>query len=353
MSAFYRDQNTQLENRSSDAYAYARHFVAGFLNAPHADDIVFCEGTTAAINLVAQSWGRANVRAGDDIVVSGLEHHANLAPWFALAQSVNATVRVAPLLTDGAFGIDALRQTLTARTKLVAVTHASNVLGTILPIGDIVDLAHKAGANVLVDGAQSIAHMPIDVADLNVDFYACSAHKAYGPNGIGALYIKQSLMDAMPPWQLGSNATPNLALDRWTTDVGPARFEAGSANVAGAVGMCAGLRYLRDLGFDIVRRHENALADYARARLSTITGLRLLDGGALRVPIQSFVIDGRRTEDVASALEKRGVQMRAGHLSALPLMRHLGIPSALRLSLGIYNNREDVDILVDALSDSR
>ncbi|MEP6484187.1 MAG: cysteine desulfurase [Rudaea sp.] len=350
MSAFYRDRNTQLDQSSTHAYDDARRVVAEFLGAPHTDDVVFCGGATTAINLVAQTWGRENIRAADEIVVSGLEHHANLAPWFALAQSVGASVRVAPLARDGEFRIDELRDSLSSRTKLVAVTHASNVLGSILPVGDIAALAHQVGAKILVDGAQAIAHVPVSVSDLDVDFYICSAHKAYGPNGIGALYIKRSLVDAMPPWQLGWNSTPNAALDAWTIPNGPARFETASANIAGAIGMGEAFRFLRNIGLDNVSRHEQKLNRYAREKLSTVPNLRWLGADATDVPIHSFVIDGRSAEDIGAALSKRGVQIRAGHLSALPLMRHLGIDSALRVSFGLYNNREDVQWLADGLN---
>jgi cysteine desulfurase / selenocysteine lyase len=353
---FYAHENSNVHRgahalavRATDAYEGARATVADFLGAPSSDSIVFTRGTTEAINLVAQAWGRRHVGAGDEIVISHLEHHANIVPWQQLAEQVGATLKVIPVDDDGQLLLGAYQDLLTDRTRLVAVSHVSNVLGTIVPVSEVIEAAHRAGAKVLIDGAQAIAHIPVDVTALDADFYAFSGHKVFGPLGIGALYGKPELLEAMPPWQGGGNMIQDVTLERATYARPPARFEAGTGSIADAVGLGAALDYVSRIGLASIGRYEHGLLEYATREILCVPGLRLIGTAAEKASVLTFVLDGCRPEEVASALDKEGIAVRAGHHCAQPILRRYGLEAAVRPSLAMYNTAGEVDLLVAAL----
>ena len=356
LAHFYEHENSnihrgahELAARATDAYEGARDAVARFLGAPSSDDIVFVRGTTEAINLVAQSWGRANVGPGDEIVISHLEHHANIVPWQQLAAEQGARLRVIPVDGSGQILLDEYRSLLSDRTRLVAVTHVSNALGTVVPVHRIVEQAHAAGARVLIDGAQSVPHLPVDVQALDPDFYVFSGHKIFGPTGIGALYGKQDVLESMPPWEGGGNMIQDVTFERTIYQRPPTRFEAGTGNIADAVGLGAALDYLQRIGIENVARYERALLDYATPALQTVPGLRLIGTAPDKVSVLSFVLDGYQPEEVGQALNRDGIAVRAGHHCAQPILRRMGHEATVRASLSLYNTCEEVDVLVAAL----
>lgn len=327
---------------ASALYADARLRVARFIGANEPAEVVFCRGSTEAINLVAQTWGEQNIHSGDEIVVSQLEHHANLAPWHALARRQGATLRTVPVDDAGNLALAGFHDALGKRTKLVAVTHASNVLGTIAPLKEIARAAHSIGACVLVDGAQAPAHLPLDMRELDVDFYTFSAHKAFGPQGIGVLFGKRSLLESMPAWQLGANAIEDFDAGAWRYTPPPARFEAGSANIAGAVGLAAALEFIDAIGIDAARAHESALFAQLLDGLRGLHNVCLLGAPQARIPLLSFCVPGIASADLCRAFAQQGVEVRAGHLSAQPLLRRLGVTEAVRISLAAYNDQADI-----------
>ena len=356
LAHFYEHENSnihrgahELAARATDAYEGARDAVARFLGAPSSDDMVFVRGTTEAINLVAQSWGRANVGPGDEIVISHLEHHANIVPWQQLAAEQGARLRVIPVDGSGQILLDEYRSLLSDRTRLVAVTHVSNALGTVVPVHRIVEQAHAAGARVLIDGAQSVPHLPVDVQALDPDFYVFSGHKIFGPTGIGALYGKQDVLESMPPWEGGGNMIQDVTFERTIYQRPPTRFEAGTGNIADAVGLGAALDYLQRIGIENVARYERALLDYATPALQTVPGLRLIGTAPDKVSVLSFVLDGYQPEEVGQALNRDGIAVRAGHHCAQPILRRMGHEATVRASLSLYNTCEEVDVLVAAL----
>jgi cysteine desulfurase / selenocysteine lyase len=344
-----------LGHAATEAYEAARARVAAFIGAGGADEIVFVRGATEAINLVAASFGRAALKAGDEIVLTELEHHANIVPWQLLRDASGVVIKVVPIADDGAIDLAALAAMLGPRTRLVAVAHVSNVLGTVLPIAAIARLAHDAGARLLVDGCQAVAHQPVDVAALGADFYAFSAHKMYGPTGIGVLWGRRDLLAEMPPWQGGGEMIAEVSFDRTTFKKPPHRFEAGTPPIIEAIGLAAACDYLSHLKPAKIAVHEAALRARTVERLSMVPGLRLLgpcaDGEA--AGIVSFVIDGVHPHDIATILDASGVAIRAGHHCAQPLMRRLGVAATARVSFGVYNSLEDVDTLVAALTEVR
>jgi len=353
---FYEHENSnihrgahELAARATDAYEGARDAVARFLGAPSSDDIVFVRGTTEAINLVAQSWGRANVGQGDEIVISHLEHHANIVPWQQLAAEQGARLRVIPVDDSGQILLDEYRSLLSDRTRLVAVTHVSNALGTVVPVHRIVEQAHAAGARVLIDGAQSVPHLSVDVQALDPDFYVFSGHKIFGPTGIGALYGKQDVLESMPPWEGGGNMIQDVTFERTIYQRPPSRFEAGTGNIADAVGLGAALDYLQRIDIENVARYEHALLDYATPALKTVPGLRLIGTAPDKVSVLSFVLDGYQPEEVGQALNRDGIAVRAGHHCAQPILRRMGLEATVRASLSLYNTCDEVDVLVAAL----
>jgi len=360
LNAFYRRENANvhrgvhlLSERATDAYEDARRTVCRFLNAADPKEIVFVRGTTEAINLVAQSYGRTHVGSGDEIVITTMEHHSNIVPWQIVCGQTGARLRVAPMTDDGDIDLDAYEALLSARTKIVAVVHVSNALGTINPIAEIVRIAHAGGIPVLVDGAQAVAHMPVDVRALDCDFYAFSGHKVFGPTGIGVLYARASLLDAMPPYQGGGDMISAVTFERTLYNVPPYKFEAGTPDIAGAIGLAAALEYVEAIGLDHVRAHEHELLAYGTAALSQVPGLRLTGTAAHKAGILAFVLEGVHPHDIGTILDREGVAIRTGHHCCQPLMDRLGVPATARASLALYNTREEVDALARALDKVR
>jgi cysteine desulfurase/selenocysteine lyase len=353
---FYRHENSnihraahELAARATDAYEGARNTVRRFLNAPQSKDIVFVRGATEAINLVAQSWGRKHIGPGDEIVISWLEHHANIVPWQMLAAEKGAKLRVAPVDNTGQIILEELEKLLGSRTKLVSVTQVSNALGTVTPAKEIVSMAHRYGARALIDGAQAVLHMPVDVQDLDADFYVFSGHKIFAPTGIGALYGKSDVLEHMPPWQGGGNMIGDVTFEKTSYQGPPWRFEAGTGNIADAAGLGAALDYVSAVGLENIQRYEHELLVYGTERLRQVPGLRLLGTAADKAGVFSFVIDGLRTEDIGAALDQEGIAVRAGHHCAQPILRRFGVETSVRASLALYNSCEDLDALVDSL----
>jgi cysteine desulfurase / selenocysteine lyase len=353
LSRYYAHDNANvhrgvhtLSQRATDDYEAARTNIARFINARAAEEIVFTRGTTDAINLVAQSFGRPMLRPGDEIVISALEHHSNIVPWQLLCGQTGAVLKVVPVDDAGEFDLDAYASMLGSRTKLVAITHVSNALGTITPIGRIIALARAAGIPVLVDGAQAIAHVGVDVQALGCDFYAFSGHKIFGPTGIGVLHARAARLEAMPPYQGGGDMIRSVTFEKTEYNDIPYKFEAGTPNIAGAIGLGAALDYVRDAGIDAIEAHERALLAYATARVSAIPGLRIIGTAKEKAGILSFTLEGVHAHDVGTILDHGGVAIRAGHHCAMPIMTRFGVAGTARASFALYNTREEVEALV-------
>jgi len=335
-----------LSERTTKLYEDAREKARAFVNAKDAREIVFVRGTTEAINLVASSFGRKFVKSGDEILITAMEHHSNLVPWQFVCEERGATLKVVPIDDRGELDLEAFEKLLSPKTRIVAVTHVSNTLGTINPVKEIVRLAHARGVPVLVDGAQATPHLPIDVQDLDCDFYALSGHKMYGPSGIGILYGKLDRLNALPPYQGGGEMIRVVTFEKSTYADVPARFEAGTPNIAGAIGLGASFDYLRQWKPGEVARYESELLGYATKQVSGIPGVRLIGTAREKGPVLSFVIKGVHAHDVGTILDQEGVAVRAGHLCTQPLMERFGVPALTRASFGLYNTREEVDLLV-------
>lgn len=360
ISEFYRNDYSNvhravhsLAERATNAYEGAREAVRGFINAADKKEIVFLRGTTEAINLVANSWGRSNLRPGDEILITELEHHANIVPWQLVSEQTGAVLRVAPIDDRGEVILDEFERLLGQRTRIVAVSHVSNALGTVNPVKRIVELAHGWGAKVLIDGAQSAPHMPVDVRELDCDFYAFSGHKLYGPTGIGILYGKAELLEAMPPYQGGGEMIREVTFERSTYADIPYKFEAGTQHIAGAVGLGAAIEYLQAIGMDRIADHEHRLFEYALEVIGGIEGLRLIGTARDKAGILSFVLDGVHAHDVGTILDAQGVAVRVGHHCAMPIMRRFGVPATARAALALYNTREEVDALAAAIKKAK
>ena len=341
-----------LSVRATEAYEAARRKVADFIGAADPREVVFVRGTTEAINLVAASWGPVNVGEGDEILLSVLEHHSNIVPWQLLAQRVGARLKFVEIDGEGRLQLDQLRELLTERTKLVAVTHVSNGLGTINPVREIVDAAHQAGALVLVDGAQGAPHLPLDMQALGPDFYTLSGHKMCGPTGIGVLWGKAELLEEMPPYEGGGEMIEVVERDRSTYKPTPHKFEAGTPNIAGTVGLGAAIDFLNDVGLDRLVHHEREIIAYALERTRDIPGFHRFGPGSDRAAVLSFELSDLHPHDLAQFLDSRGIAVRAGHHCNQPLMRSLGVNATTRASFYLYNDKDDVDALCEALSDS-
>jgi SufS family cysteine desulfurase len=355
-SQFYSRDNSNIHRaahalaaRSTELFEAGREKVRKFLGAADAKEIVFVRGTTEAINLVAQSYGRKNIGAGDEIIVSELEHHANIVPWQLLAEQVGATLRVIPINDRGELILEEFVKMLGEKTKFVSVAHVSNSLGTINPVEQIIALAHARGVPVLIDGAQSTPHLPVNVSALDADFYVFSGHKIFAPTGIGALYGKAPLLEAMPPWQGGGHMIKDVRFEKTIYQHAPEKFEAGTPDIAGVVGMGGAIDYLFKVGIPGIAAYEHALLEYATQALATIPGLRPIGTATAKASVLSFVIPGVPNESVARHLDKNGIAVRAGHHCALPAIRHFGLESSVRPSLAFYNTREEVDAFVLAL----
>jgi cysteine desulfurase / selenocysteine lyase len=360
IDAYYRLHNANvhrgvhlLSQEATQQMEAAREIVRRFVNAAEAAEIVFTRGTTESINLVAQSWVRKNVGPGDEILVTAMEHHSNIVPWQLIAAERGATIKVAPISDAGVLDLDAFRRLLSTRTRIVAVAHVSNALGTVNPIAEIVAAAHAAGAVVLVDGAQSVQHLRVDVRALDADFFAFSGHKLFGPTGIGVLYGKRALLEAMPPWQGGGDMIRTVRFSGSTWNDVPFKFEAGTPDVAGAIGLGAAIEWWTSLPRATVEAHENDLLAYGTARLASVPGLRLVGTATAKVSVLSFVMQGVHPHDVGTILDLEGVAVRTGHHCAQPLMERLGIAATTRASLAVYNVREDLDALVAGLGKVR
>ncbi len=354
---YYRESNANihrgvhwLSQHATDLYEQARERVQRLLNAASADEVVFTRGTTEAINLIAYSWGRANLKAGDEIVLTGMEHHSNIVPWQLICEQTGAVLKVAPITDRGELHFEAFEALLGPRTRLVSVVHVSNALGTVNPVARIVERAHAVGAKVLVDGAQAVAHQAVDVQSIGCDFYAFSGHKVYGPTGIGALYARREILAAMPPWQGGGDMIRTVSFERSTWADAPQRFEAGTPNIAGAVGLGAAIDYLMAIGLDRVAGHEHRLLAHATEAVQRIPGLRLIGTAPGKAGILSFVVDGIHPHDLGTILDAEGVAIRAGHHCAMPVMARFGIPGTARASFALYNDEEDVAVLMAALA---
>jgi cysteine desulfurase/selenocysteine lyase len=356
LSRFYARENSNVHRgahtlaaRATDAYESARETVRRFLHAPSTREIVFVRGATEGINLVAQSWGRRNVGPGDEIVITWLEHHANIVPWQLLCSEKGARLRVAPVDDRGQIILEEYERLLGPRTRLVAFPQVSNALGTITPAKEMIELAHRRGARVLVDGAQAVSHMSVDVQALDCDFYVFSGHKVFAPTGIGVVFGKSDVLAAMPPWQGGGNMIQDVTFERTLYQEAPARLEAGTGSIGDAAGLGAALDWLSRIGVENVGRHEHDLLAYGTERLSTVPGLRMIGTAPEKAGVLSFVLAGQKTEEIGGLLDKEGIAVRSGHHCAQPILRRFGVEATVRASLGPYNTCEDIDALVAAL----
>lgn len=356
LSHFYEYENSNIHRaahtlaaRATDAYEAAREKVRRFLNAGSTKDIIFVRGATEAINLVAQTYGKRHVREGDEIVVTHLEHHANIVPWQQLAAEKGARLRVAPVDDTGQVIVEEYEKLIGPRTRLIAIAQVSNALGTVVPVKELTAIAHRHGVRVLVDGAQSVSHMAVDVQAIDADFFVFSGHKVFGPTGIGVVYGKPDVLADLPPWQGGGNMIADVTFEKTIYNGPPERFEAGTGNIADAVGLGAAIDYVEAIGMDVIARYEHELLVYATERLLTVPGLKLIGTAKDKASVLSFVLDECRTQDVGVALDREGIAVRAGHHCAQPILRRFGLESTVRPSLAFYNTREDIDALEVAL----
>ena len=356
LAHFYRHENSnihraahELAARSTDAYEGARKTVARFIGAESEKNIVFVRGATEAINLVAKTWGRANIHRGDEIVVSHLEHHANIVPWQQLCAETGAKLRVIPVDDSGQLLLGELSRLLNERTKLVSVTQVSNALGTVTPVDAVIDMAHRAGVCVLVDGAQSIPHLRVNLQALGADFFVFSGHKIYGPTGIGVVYGRTEILESMPPWEGGGNMIADVTFERTVFQHPPNRFEAGTGNIADAVGLGAALDYVTRIGIETIARYEHHLLEYATPRMQAVPGLHLIGTARDKASVLSFVLDGYRTEEVGAALNQKGIAVRSGHHCAQPILRRFGLEATVRPSLAFYNTTDEIDRMIAVL----
>lgn len=356
LSSYYKEYNANihrgihtLAEAATTAFEESRKVAQGFLGANEVEEIIFTKGTTDSINLVAATYGRQNVKDGDEIIISGLEHHSNIVPWQLLVEEKNAILKVIPVLEDGSLDMDAYERLLTDRTRIVAVNHASNSLGTINPIAKIISLAHDAGAVVLIDGAQAGAHLEVNVEALDCDFYATSAHKFYGPTGTGLLYGKRALLESMPPYQGGGEMISEVSFEKTTYNDIPYKFEAGTPNIAGVVAMKYAIEFIHSIGKPVIAAHEHGLLRYATEQIMDIPGVRVVGTSPEKVSVLSFVVDNIHPFDIGQMLDARGVAVRTGHHCTQPLMDHFKIEGTIRASFAAYNTREEIDIMMDGL----
>jgi len=356
LTRYYTQENSNvhrgvhfLSQVATQAYDGGRTRVRRFLNAAHDHEIVFTRGTTDGINLVAQSYGRKHLRAGDDVIITAMEHHSNIVPWQMVCDEKRANLKVVPITDAGELRLAEYERMLSDRTKLVAVVHVSNALGTVNPVREMIALAHTRGVPVLVDGAQSIPHMPVDVQDLDCDFYAFSGHKLFGPTGIGVLYGKAELLEAMPPYQGGGDMISAVTFEKTIYNTLPYKFEAGTPHIAGVIGLAAAIEYVERIGRNQIAAYEADLLAYGTELLSAIPGLRLVGTAKDKAGVLSFVVDGIHAHDIGTILDMEGVAVRAGHHCAMPVMKRFGLPATARASVAFYNTRADMDALAKAI----
>ena len=360
LTRYYTESNANihrgvhyLSETATQAHEAARATMQRFFNAREAREVIFTRNATEGINLVAQTFGRTQVGEGDEIVITGMEHHSNIVPWQMLREQTGATLRVAPITDDGELEWDELERLVGPRTKLVAVVHLSNSLGTVNPVRRVVELAHAHGAAVLIDGAQAAYHFPVDVQALGCDFYVATGHKLYGPTGIGVLYGKAERLEAMPPYQGGGDMISSVTFEKTTYNALPYKFEAGTPHIAGAIGLAAAVDYLTGLGLDQVAAHERGLLAYGTEALHQVPGVRLIGTASEKASILSFVMEGVHPHDIGTVVDQEGVAIRTGHHCTQPVMDRLGIPATARASLAMYNTRDDIDALIRALDRAR
>lgn len=338
-----------LAEEATAAFEATRDAVQQFIGAPSREQVIFTRGTTESINLVAYTWGRQNIKAGDEILISTIEHHSNIVPWQILCQEKGAVLKVIPINEKGELVMEEFNKLLSPKTKLVSIVHASNALGTINPVKSIIRAAHEVGAVVLVDGAQSTAHLDIDVQDLDCDFFAFSSHKMYGPTGIGVLYGRLELLESMPPFHGGGEMIKEVSFERFTTADLPYKFEAGTPNIADTVALKAAIDFINGIGKEVIRRHEEDLLHYATEQLVKVDGLRIVGQAAHKVSVVSFVVNGVHPQDLGILLDNKGIAVRTGHHCAQPCMAHFCIPGTTRASFAAYNTRQEIDLLVTGL----
>ena len=343
----------ELSQRATKAYENARLKIQRFLGAPSEREIIFLRGTTEGINLVAQTYGRANVSEGDEVLITTMEHHSNIVPWQMLCEEKGARLMVGPINDRGELDMDAFEELMGPRTKLVALGHVSNALGTINPVKEIIALAHERGIPVLLDGAQAAPHISLDVVDIDCDFYTISGHKMFGPTGVGALYVRESILEKMPPYQGGGDMISSVSFEKTTYNRLPFRFEAGTPNIAGAVGLGAAIDYLNNLGMESIAAYEEELLDYGTRALLTVPGLRLIGEASHKASVLSFMLEGIHPHDIGTILDQEGIAIRTGHHCAQPVMDRFGVAATARASLALYNTRADIDRLVQALETVR
>jgi cysteine desulfurase/selenocysteine lyase len=339
----------ELSERATKAYENARLKAVRFVNASSEREIIFLRGTTEAINLVAQTYGRANVGEGDEVLITHLEHHSNIVPWQMLCEEKGARLKVAPIDDRGDIDLDAFRKLLGPRTKIVSLAHVSNALGTVNPVRDVIELAHDRGIPVLVDGAQAAPHLRVDVAALGCDFYTISGHKMFGPSGVGILYGREALLEKMPPYQGGGDMIASVTFEKTTYNRLPFKFEAGTPNIAGVVGLGAAIDYLNGIGLDAVSAYEQDLLEYGTERLHSIPGVRIIGEARHKASVLSFILEGIHPHDVGTILDEEGIAVRTGHHCAQPVMDRFGVPATARASLALYNTREEIDRLVEGI----
>jgi cysteine desulfurase/selenocysteine lyase len=338
-----------LAEEATAAYEATRHAVRQFIGAASAEEIIFTRGTTEGINLVAYTWGRKNINAGDEIIISGMEHHSNIVPWQILCEEKNAVLKVIPVTDDGELSLSAYKELLTAKTKLVAIVHVSNALGTVNPVKSIIDAAHQVGALVLIDGAQSAVHLDIDVQDMDCDFFTFSGHKVYGPTGVGVLYGKKAILENMPVFQGGGEMIKEVTFEHTTYNDLPYKYEAGTPNIADTIALKAALDFINETGKEVIRKHEVELLAYATEQLETIPGLTIIGKAKEKAGVVSFVLKDIHPQDTGILLDNLGIAVRTGHHCCQPLMKRFGIPGTVRASFAIYNTKEEVDKLIEGL----
>lgn len=338
-----------LSEAATEAYENVRAKVARFLNATDSSEIIFTSGATEGINLVANSYGRAFLKAGDEIIISTMEHHSNIVPWQMLCETIGAKLQIIPINDDGELLIEEYKKLINNKTKFISVTHMSNALGTINPVKQIISIAHEHGIPVLVDGAQAAPHMTVDVKELGCDFYVFSAHKLYGPTGIGALYGKNKHLSAMPPYKCGGDMIRSVTFERTTYNVVPYKFEAGTPNIAGVIGLGAAIDYIGEVGLPLIEAYEQELLKYAAASISNIKGIKIIGTAKEKGAILSFISDKAHPHDIGTILDLEGVAIRSGHHCAMPVMQRFGVPATARVSLSFYNTKEEVDIFINAM----